>query len=166
MAELEVIYDPDMQIAAVVNVDEQCGWGPAMIGPNAKQLLTLFIDTVPFDVSQLASSEATAAFKSFLEQANLAGGATTAAGGNVAAKPDGNPPVDEAAALAQREAANSGDVSPPAPADTDTPTEGESTQAVITCPNCNGTTTTNDGPEGTAVPCGFCKGLGHVKATA
>src|ERR1700752_65970 len=67
MADLQVIYDSQLEIAAIVNVDERVAWGPAMIGPDAATLLQSFIRSTPFDVPLMTTYDALKAFEQFHE---------------------------------------------------------------------------------------------------
>lgn len=68
MTDLVVIYDPDLELGAIINADERVSWGPAMIGPEAPVILQSFIDNTPFDVSTLDTFTAAAAFADFLDR--------------------------------------------------------------------------------------------------
>lgn len=162
MAELEVIYDPAKELACIINVDDRCGWGPAMIGPQAGNILQAFLDTAPFDLSLLGTYDATRAFTSFLESSGLAAPETTAEGETVAPVEGGNAGMDNGNALAEAEATGAGDVPAPAPADTDDDTPESTTPQVIDCPGCNGQGTTQYDPEQPAVTCGMCQGKGKL----
>lgn len=164
--DLIVIYDPELQMAALVNTAERIGWGPAMVGPQAGAILNAFVDTTPFDLTLLAGYEAKKAFDSFLQSAGLD------------APPEEtsvvNDPVEQAAtesmangnALAEYEAAGSSDIPAEQPADTDTQPEPEPQETttpqgqVIDCPNCNGT------GQADGAQCGMCQGNGKLTIAA
>lgn len=163
MAHLEVIYDPAKQMAAVVNVDEQRSWGPAMIGPDAGEILQTWVTATPFDVSILADYDACQAFASFLQV--VAGVASDQAPTppDSPLEPSGGPDLD-GAALAQREAADGGAQPPePQPADTDMEADQGAPPSVVTCPLCSGEGSTNDGADGARVTCAMCGGAKVVR---
>lgn len=158
MAELEVIYDPAKELAAIVNVDNREGWGPAMIGPQAGQILQAFIDTAPFDLTLLSSYDAVKAFTSFLERTGLAAPATETASDTVAPVNGGSASMDYEQRAAEQEAAAASDVPPLAPADTDEPETESASPTVIDCPNCGGSGEQTNGETGAVEVCGMCQG--------
>lgn len=162
MADLQVIHDTTLEIAAIVDLDRRCAWGPAMVGPQANVILETFLDTVPFDMSNMTTQEATDAFTSFLERAAMAAPAQAAATADGAVEPLADSTVDNEAALATKTAAAATDVPPPAPHDTDTTAATSAETKVIPCGNCNGSGQTPDGPDGTNQTCALCKGTGRV----
>lgn len=158
MAELEVIYDPAKELACIVNVDERMGWGPAMIGPNAGQILQAFIDTAPFDLTLLGSFDAQRAFTSFLERAGLAAPAPETESDTPPVVETGNGSVDYGNAAAEAEATAATSVPDPAPADTDAEAGESTTPTVIDCPNCGGSGEQTNGETGATEVCGMCQG--------
>lgn len=166
MADVEVIYDPAKELAAIVNVETREGWGPAMIGPQAGAILQAFIDTAPFDLTLLSSYDAARAFTSFLESSGLAAPEAASESDPVAPVESGNGSVDYQNAAAEAEATAAGDVPAPGPADTDEP-EGESTTpTVIDCPNCNGSGEQTNGETGAVEVCGMCQGKKQLTIAA
>lgn len=162
MAELEVIFDPVKNLAAVVDVDNQVGWGPAMIGPDAGSILEAWIDTTPFDMSDLGSYQARDLFRSFLSRVQDSRGGGSPPAGDVAKAEPGATDVVAARSADAEAAAGGGEPPPPAPADTDVEADTGATPATMKCPNCKGTGQTHDGPEGVAAQCGMCQGSGNV----
>lgn len=162
MADLEVIHDPAKEMAAIVNVDTQMGWGPAMIGPDAGLVLQAFIDAMPIDISTLTEYSATQAFKSFLGRAldvDAAMGATPPAG---ALEPLDDSDV-AAAALAESEAREAGREPPaPAPADTDPPAPEAAPSQVVPCFNCDGSGMIEFGDGSPSQRCNMCQGTGKL----
>ena len=57
-----VIYDPTLELAAIVNLDDLTAWGPVYKGPDAQDILQGFIDAAPFDVTILDTDTAKALF--------------------------------------------------------------------------------------------------------
>ena len=166
MAELQVIYDPNLELAAIVNVDERMGWGPAMIGPQAGNILQAFIDTCPFDVSEMDAYTAARTFASFLDNAGLAAPDTTPTPETGTVDTSADTGVDTANALAEAEATNAGDVPAEQPADTDTPQDTSTAPTVINCPNCNGSGSIQFGDGEAPQTCGMCGGRGKVTVGA
>ena len=166
MAELEVIYDPAKEVAAIVNVDQRCAWGPAMVGPNAGRILETFIDTVPFVISELSTHDAVAAFTSFLDRVGMASQEATAATDSPSPQPDGHPAVDATAAAAEAEAHNAGDVPAPGPADADMEAHEGATPEVRECPNCQGTGSVTAGDPPISRQCPMCQGAKTVTVNA
>lgn len=166
MADLEVIYDPNKELACIVHVDSRMGWGPAMIGPQAGNLLQAFLDTTPFDVSELDSYAATAAFTSFLERAGIKITPETTPDNQGSMDYTTTAAMDNGNALAEAEAVASSDVPAPQPADTDTPPDQSTAPTVVGCPNCQGTGSVRFGDDEAPQTCGMCNGSGKVTVQA
>lgn len=162
MADLEVIFDPDKEMACIVNTESHMGFGPAMIGPFAGQVLQAFIDATPFDVSLLTEHGAAAAFASFLETQAAPAAATPANPDLSPLGPIGGPRVDDGR-LEDRTAAESG-AEPPAvqPADTDEPAPDTAASSVVTCFNCNGAGVIEFGGDEPSQRCNMCQGTGKI----
>ena len=166
MANLEVIYDPAKELAAIINTDDRQGWGPAMIGPQAGMILQTFLDTVPFDLSIMSSYDATQAFSDFLRTAGLAADETAATPVTPSESPT-DPGVDTTAATAaEHEARDNTTVPPEQPHDTDTPVVPDTTDTVIPCVNCGGGGTVQVEPDTDPVKCGMCGGTGKLTIQA
>lgn len=186
MADLQVIFDPSLELAAIVDLDTNLGFGPICPGPNGGSLLQAFIDGMPFDVGILTPEQAREIFLSVFRD-DVAASVTASAGTD-------SPPVesagsaksvDEARATAEAVAAG-GEPPAPAPHDADMETNTGETVAVDivagppastnhditagladttpadTTSNCmlcnpNGTGSTNPG-------CIVCGGSGKVRA--
>ena len=119
MADLQAIYDPDLEVGTIIDLDTNRPFGPIMVGPAAKDTLQAFLDGMPFDISILDSEQAAQVFEGWFQNILgpvLAEGTSDSPNTVV---PVGDPSADEQA-LAQRESAVSGR-EPPAPqaADTD-----------------------------------------------
>lgn len=149
MAEPIVIYDPEKEIAAIVDTDNRVGFGPAMIGPDAATRLDSFLLTVPFDVTAVPSAVLRDWFEqwaaaSFPATAQASGTADT---GKVGSKPD-QAMVD--AALAEHTAAASA-AEPPAPAPADTDMAAHASEAGTVTPAVNPSGAPSE-TSGTTVP--------------
>lgn len=166
MSELVVIYDPNQEMAAIVNVDDRCGWGPAMVGPQAEMILRAFLDTVPFDVSEFTSYDVQRMFAGFLGQAGLAADAPPAESDSMETQPSGDNGMANPDALAQAEAANATDVPPEQPADTDMEADTGASDHVIPCVNCNGTGMIHFGEGIPDSKCNMCNGSGKLTIAA
>ena len=114
-----VIYDPTLELAAIVNLDDLTAWGPIYKGPDAQDILQGFIDAAPFDVTILDTDTAKALFWS-LGQAGT--GATSPESGQTQAgavdNGTGGLAADER--LAEQAARDAGTVPDVQPHDTDT----------------------------------------------
>ena len=62
MSDLTVIHDPNLEIAAIVDMDTNQGWGPICVGPQSAELLQAFVDGMPFDITMLTPEQATNIF--------------------------------------------------------------------------------------------------------
>jgi hypothetical protein len=163
MADIEVIYDPVKELAAIVNLDDRCGWGPAFVGPNAGAVLQLWVDSMPFDVTILDVFQAGRAFLGWLN--NMA-----AAPPEPAPTPPVSPvespdrPFLDGAPLAEAVASASGAEPPePQPADTDMEADPSAPATVITCPLCAGAKTVTNDETGEIGTCGMCGATGVVR---
>jgi hypothetical protein len=163
MTDIEVIYDPVKELACIINLDTRLGWGPAFIGPNAGNVLQLWIDSLPFDPTLLTDYQAASVFDDWLQQ-------MAASPAEAASSPPVSPvePLDGAGlahdALAQAEAAASGGEPPePQPADTDVEEDASTPPTVSTCPLCAGARTVVNDETGEVTPCGMCSGTGVVR---
>lgn len=119
MPDLQVVYDPSIQVGAIVDLDTNMGWGPICPGPEGGSLLQSFIDGMPFDITILSSEQARDIFMSvFQDQAAESIAAEgTAPAANVDAGPDTGA-IDAAQATAEA-VANAGAPPEPGPHDTD-----------------------------------------------
>jgi hypothetical protein len=188
MAELQVIYDPQLELAAILNVDERIGWGPAMVGPDAPIILQAFIDQTPFDVSALDSYTAAVAFNQFLDKLVERNAATAATVDPVPVGPDDDSGVADQTVPTAAQGAPTDE--PPAvqPADTDSSVEADESPAsasieagrtpfvppdtpappttVQPCMLCDGTGMVQTDPDAPAATCGMCNGSGKVTVAA
>lgn len=187
MPDLQVLYDPNLQVAAIVDLDTNMGWGPMCPGPQGAELLQSFIDGMPFDITILTQEQARDIFLSvFREQATEA---ITSPGATVDSSLES--PVDPVAtdsALATATAVASAGAPPPEQSsDTDMaadtgeaaavttdptvartinvgqPNTGQASDADAVGPNCalcNFSGTGSNNPQ-----CPACHGTGHLAVT-
>lgn len=163
MADIEVIYDPAKEFAAIINLDTRSGWGPAFIGPNAGNVLQLWVDAMPFDVTILSEDAALTVFTDWLQE--MAGAPTQEAPTppDSPVEPMGADPVGEWAS-AEVEAHNARTEPPePGPADTDMEADESPPDTFVNCPLCNGTKTVVDDETGEVTPCNMCAGMGVIR---
>lgn len=188
MAELVVTYDPKLEIASIVDTDNRVGFGPAMIGPNAQALLEGFLESIPYDVTEVSSYLLRDWFEAYAASfpTTTDEEVSEVAAGVVERQRSAS--VDEAA-LADHEATYGGPSYPdPQPADTDmeanesatdqvtaTATTTDDTPAPIVkgggqyngpCFACNGSGSVPGAEEGSLVVCNLCQGTGHLPVTA
>lgn len=188
MTDLVVIYDPALELGAIINTDERVSWGPAMIGPEATVILQSFIDNTPFDVSTLDTFTAAAAFADFLDRLVAARTPATAETPAVpVVNASGQPMAPETVPGATHGAPTD---EPPAvqPADTDSGVEANASPASASitppggqfvpvdpsptqttqqqCAMCGGNGTVALVDNEPAVQCGMCGGTGVVTVTA
>lgn len=164
MADYIVIYDPDKEIAAIVNADDRIGFGPAFIGPDAERALTEFLESVPYDVAEVDSAVLRSWFEGWAgEHFQPAEVPAVSPAGSAVEPPSGNG-VD-AAALADATAAASGG-NPPAvqPSDTDMEVDA-STPTTVTDPTTGSSTSeagNSNGEAGYVGTCFACNGAGVI----
>lgn len=188
MADLVAIFDPELELGAIIDTDNMRAIGPVGGGPNARAELTQFIERMPEAVFTLSPAKLVEAWMQFWTDNFRA---------LYAEENDGaSPPVvepltnnDDAARLAEHEARAAGDSPPPpAPADADMEIDtsaadsvdggGAETKAVPPppaedvapyegpCFACDGTGTVPGGTGGDAVQCNLCKGTGRITAVS
>jgi len=166
VATLIIVHDADKEIATFVDADTQQGYGPAVIGPDAAQLLQEFIDALPFDAGALDSYALAAAFQS--HAARMAGPDAEAASAPPA------PPVEQIGdtdvaggdKLADATAAAATDVPAPQPADTDQTASAPTPVSVVACHACQGEGKLDLGDGQGPVTCNMCQGTGKIAVPA
>lgn len=138
MSDLQVIYDPALQIGAIVDLDTNLGFGPICPGPDGGNLLQAFVDGMPFDVGILTAEQARDIFLSvFREDAQKSIEAQGQTDTGTVVTPDGA--TANAEALAAREAMETAGAPPePAPADADMEADQSQTDQVNTGPTVPG----------------------------
>lgn len=151
MADFIVIYDPQKEVAAIVDADNRVGFGPAMIGPNAEDLLTAFVETIPYDITEVSSYTLRDWFErfvtSFPQPAETPAG--SAGADTVAVGPDTG--VAGAALAEHTAAASAGEPPAPAPADADLEANPGETDQVTPDPGTGGAPTSQAEGAGTGV---------------
>lgn len=164
MPDLVVIYDPNTEWGAIIDMDEDRAMGPISPGPNAKGELQQFIDRMPEVVWTMSTYDLTMAYRQFWLQ-------NFAALYEAAAETDPVPVVtpsrastnDEAMATAIAYALGDG---PPAPQPADTDMEvdtGETDPVEVESPSA-GLPDPSPEPNGNGYegPCFLCKGAKTV----
>jgi hypothetical protein len=163
MADIEVIYDSAKEFAAIVNIDTRAGWGPAFVGPNAGQVLQLWVDAMPFDPTLLNQDAAVAIFQDWLQQMAAIPPEPAATPPDSPLGPPNGAGVDEAALATAVAAASGAEPPDPQPADTDVEADPGAPPTVSTCPLCGGAKTVTNDETGEITPCGMCSGTGVVR---
>lgn len=186
MSDLQVIYDPSLEIGAIIDLDTNMGWGPMCPGPRGGELLQAFVDGMPFDLAILQPEQARDIFMSVFRQDAADSIQTPAAPAGSAVEPPADPvataaasgaaqPVEEvsstppeqsadtdmAADASQTDTVTSPDPIPPASTDT-SPVDAGSTVTPPTQANC---LVCNANGQGSTNPaCVVCGGTGKVAA--
>ena len=163
MADIEVIFDPVKEFAAIVNIDTRQGWGPAFVGPHAGVVLQTWVDAMPFDVTLLDSDIAGTLFAEWV--ADVTKGTTEEAPTPPVGpmEPLGGGGMDDAAQAAAEASAAGAEPPGPGPADTDLAADAGAPPQVVTCPLCTGAGVTSDGADGASVTCAMCGGAKVVR---
>lgn len=188
MSDLQVIYDPTLEIGAIIDLDTNMGWGPMCPGPKGGELLQAFVDGMPFDLSILQPEQARDIFLSvFRQDAADSITAASAPAGN-AVEPTSDPVATAAASGAAAPVEETSSVPAAQPADTDMAADTSQTDQVTTdpimpgivadtpkverTPSSTGTTMTNclvcnaTGTGSTNPACPVCGGTGKVPTAA
>lgn len=145
MSDLQVIYDPSLEIGAIIDLDTNMGWGPMCPGPRGGELLQAFVDGMPFDLAVLQPEQARDIFLSVFRDDAAAAIQDAPATAEPAVVAD-NDPVATAAAQGSAEPVEEAGAVPVAqPADTDMAADTGQADAVTTNP-------TNTASEGAVIP--------------
>lgn len=186
--DLIVIYDPDKEIAAIVDTNNRVGFGPAYIGPQAAGALEAFMLTVPYDMTEVSPYVLRDWFEQYA-QSQFPPSATTGGEADTGAVVAGGSTGVADAALAEHTAiASAGEPPGAQPADTDMGAHASASPTVASdnggtlpedtgpanqaaqydgpCPACSGTGSVPGGEPDSQVMCNLCKGSGHFTATA
>lgn len=158
MSELEVVYDPVKEYAAVVDIDNRCGWGPAMVGPNAGTILQAFLDAMPTRIDKLGTYEATTLFQDWFDETFLPAAETAASPPVGAVEPLGGADVDETPPDRTGPGDGLSEPPEPQPADTDMEADQGAKATLVLCPLCAGNGVTADGEDGATKTCAMCNG--------
>ena len=165
--QLQVIYDPELEIATVIDSEEFRSMGPVAVGEHAKAQLTAFIQMMPQTVfTAMSSYELVRTWGEFWERefAALYETPTETDTDSVGEQPT---VADYADALAERTATETSDVPEPQPHDSDVAVATVSSPTVTAqCYNCNGDGVITHGETGETVQCGICHGTGKVTLPA
>lgn len=187
MSDLQVVYDPNLEIGAIIDLDTNMGWGPICPGPKGGELLQAFVDGMPFDLAILQPEQARDIFLSVFRDDAAAAiqDAAPAAGDTVG---QANDPVATAAASGTAEPVDETSTVPPKqPSDadmaadtsqtdtvtmdptpqvtptvsqTDVPSTSVTSSSTANCLVCNA-----NGQGSTNPACVVCGGTGKVTAT-
>lgn len=188
MSDLQVIYDPSLEIGAIIDLDTNMGWGPMCPGPRGGELLQAFVDGMPFDLSILQPEQARDIFLSVFRDDAAAAIQTPAAPAGNAVEPTSDPVATAAAQGAAVPVEDAGTVPPEQSADADMAADTSQTDQVTTdptmpgivadtpkverTPSSTGTTMTNclvcnaTGTGSINPACPVCGGTGKVAAQA
>jgi hypothetical protein len=158
MADIEVIFDPAKEYAAIVSIDHRAGWGPAMVGPNAGVILQTWVDSMPFDVSLLDSDSASVVFTDWLDSFFRSAPEAAVSPSDSPVEPMDGSPVGETPPDRTGPDNGAGEPPEPAPADADMEADASPPPTVAVCPLCAGTGVTNDGADGASITCAMCGG--------
>lgn len=172
-AELEVIYDPALEMAAIINLDTRQGWGPSMVGPSAKQILEAFLSGTPFDLTAVDSATATNFFEDWFSAVSEQADQAAPEGQAVSVEPDGAAAVADSTAATTAEGAPTDEPPNPAPSDTDmgadTSTTDQVTAPAVADPAAQAqaaadqTAAEQSAPGATqTIPCPACEGRGDA----
>lgn len=167
MADLQVVYDADIECGTIVDLDTNRPFGPIMVGPAAKDTLQAFIDGMPFDITILDSEQCAQVFEGWFQNILAPVLAETATDTQNPLEQSGSPSAD-GIALAEREAAASAG-EPPAlqSADTDQQSNPDTssttvvdppTPALVQPPSGDVPTQTQTGE---VINCGLCNPQGQ-----
>lgn len=164
--DLHVLFDPQLEIAALVDMEAGRGLGPVGVGPNARGEMLQFVALMPEATYNLSSYDLARAYMQFWQREFAALYETPPAPPEPEVVTD-NGASGDAARLAEAEASATGDGPPPAqPADTDMDAEAETPPYVGPCFACQGRGTVPGAEEGQAATCNLCKGTGQLPAEA
>lgn len=138
MADLTVIYDPTLEIGAIIDLDTNMGWGPMCPGPQGGNLLQAFVDGMPFDLTILSPEQARDIFMSVFRDDAAAAIQDAPPAGDSPVVPDNDPVATAAASGAAEPVAETGPVVPVAPNDADMEADTSQTGAVTEPANPSG----------------------------
>lgn len=166
MASLIIVYDPEREIATFVDADTQRGYGPAVIGPDAGDLLQQFTEAMPFDIGKLPSDTLLELFQDFAEHMAQPAAEAPPAPAAPPVEQIGDTGVAAGDKLADATAAAATDVPAPAPADTDTGAASPTPVRVVDCHACQGEGKLDLGDGQGPVTCNMCQGTGTIAVPA
>lgn len=158
-----ILTDNDQaEIAVVVDLDTLRVLPLIGAGANRRDMLTSFVESVPFDLSILDDEQLQQAFVAFLGTLGLLS--------TDAASPDAvdqvelreRPGGDADAARAEAEASAASDVPGPAPSDADMEADAGTQTVVVRCFNCEGAGSISFGDGSPDQKCNTCGGTGKL----
>jgi hypothetical protein len=158
-----VIYDPDIEMSALVDTDTMRALGPVGVGPMSQRELQSFVTTMPEAVLESMSSyELVVAWSQFWTREFKPLHEDTAENG---ASPVVEPSDTDgdAAALAAREATAATDTPAEQPADTDADADTPTVPVVVDCFACAGSGKVPGTTEGAEAVCNLCNGIGKIQ---
>lgn len=162
MAQYQVITDPALEFAVIIDMDTGEALPPVAAGPQAKAFLSAFLTDSEGYLEHLGTLGVMEAWKGFLQRISLPEAEPTDATPTGQVESPTGPDLDAAARMAEAVAAGTTDTPPPAPADTD-PTAGAApTTVMVPCFNCGGTRMVTMGEGEPAQVCNVCNGSGQV----
>lgn len=134
MSDLQVIYDPSLEIGAIIDLDTNMGWGPMCPGPRGGELLQAFVDGMPFDLAVLQPEQARDIFMSVFRQDAADSIQAPAAPAGSAVEPDNDPVATAAASGAAIPVEEVSSTPPEQPADTDMAADASEADTVTSDP--------------------------------
>lgn len=163
MAQLQVLFDANREIAIIVDLETWQAHGPALPSPNGELILSAFIDQTPFDVSVMDDNALRLAIMQFLDIFGPGPQAPADAGDLVASSDVGAEPVGSGDGIAERAPYGGPDHPGTQPADTDMEADTGPQTVKVRCWNCNGQGTIEFGDGVPPVTCNMCAGTGKVE---
>lgn len=162
MAQYQVITDPALEFAVIVNMDTGEALPPVAAGPQAKAFLEAFLTDSEGYLEHMSNLGIMDAWQGFLKRIQTPDTVepVTPATDQVESTP--GPDVDAAARMAEAVAAGTTDTPPPAPHDTDPTADQTPTAVMVPCFNCNGTRMISMGEGEPAQVCNVCQGTGQI----
>lgn len=188
MSDLQVVYDPNLEIGAIIDLDTNMGWGPICPGPKGGELLQAFVDGMPFDLAILQPEQARDIFLSVFREDAAAAIQDAAPATDNQVEPPSDPVATAAASGAAEPVEETSTVPAEQPADTDMAADTSQTDTVtvpdpippastatpsmdagstVTQPQQANCLVCNANGQGSTNPaCVVCGGTGKVTATS
>jgi hypothetical protein len=166
MAQPVTLYDPDKEMAVVIDYETGVAFAPVAAGENAKDLMEAFVSMCGVALEYLKPPQQMEMFRGFLTRLTTHEPlpADAAPIDEVGDGPRAS--MDAEAALAQHEANGATDTPPEQPADTDQAPDPAGPAVGSRCFNCNGEGMISFGDTSPAVQCNVCHGTGKMPAAA
>lgn len=162
MAQYQVITDPALEFAVIIDMDTGEALPPVAAGPQAKAFLDAFLTDSAGYLEHLGTLGTMEAWQGFLKRIQTPDTVEPVQTTQDQVESPTGPDLDAAARMAEAVAAGTTDTPPPAPHDTD-PTAGEARPTVmVPCFNCNGTRMISMGEGEPAQVCNVCQGTGQI----